>query len=172
LIYPYTKNAQIYVCPSDPGIKARNYPYTTDNAVGTKLSYLMNAAGVNSDAACGLNGGRSSDKGFGGASLSQPSVKDSEVQNPATKFFITEGTNYPTNPSYTTGHIYNVCASATQTYMDLLGESINTQFGGTGTISMLGADHFDGYNVLYVDGHVKWTKFGNSTINNWIINIP
>ncbi len=182
LAYPYTKSAQIYVCPSDSGIKTRNYPYAsgwlTDNPGLSKLSYTMNAINPNTDNCGGLNSGSANDRGFFtvGPDLVIASPRDTEIESPATKFYILDGYSYSgaNGDVYQTGFMYAVCTgvSGDQTQQDLLTTPIRALDGGTGTYSMIAARHFEGYNVLFGDGHVKWIKFGASKINNWLINVP
>ncbi|MBW3637257.1 MAG: hypothetical protein KY445_12475, partial [Armatimonadetes bacterium] len=35
--------------------------------------------------------------------------------------------------------------------------------------SKVAARHFDGFNALFGDGHVKWRKWGTTTANEWSI---
>lgn len=77
----------------------------------------------------------------------------SEVQQPARTFMILESwqTNYFTN-----GEANSVCQLSGYAAPEL-------------GVSVLETIHFDGYNVAFVDGHVKWIK--NGTGKNWIFNL-
>jgi prepilin-type N-terminal cleavage/methylation domain-containing protein/prepilin-type processing-associated H-X9-DG protein len=112
-LLPYTKNTQIYLCPSNSwNAYGVNYglPAYASNASGNYISYFIN---------------------------SQPLSK---FQNPSESLMITEkgtggGNQYVL---YYNGNY--ACAK----------------------------NHFDGGNIAFVDGHVKWYKFLSGNIGgNW-----
>ncbi|HEX9998209.1 MAG TPA: H-X9-DG-CTERM domain-containing protein, partial [Abditibacterium sp.] len=37
--------------------------------------------------------------------------------------------------------------------------------------SKVASRHFDGFNALYGDGHVKWRKWGSTTANEWTVQL-
>lgn len=176
VLYPYVKNEQIYICPSDTGIKTRNFGWPMDNPNLTKLSYVMNAVTPNTDSCVGGTGYYNVGFMTSGLNGTMASLRESQVENPSTKFFILDGSNYhqPYTDTYTTGAIYAMCTGipAEPTWTDMSGTPINKAYGGTGDDSFVGPRHLGGYNTLFGDGHVKWINWGTSKYNNWFTNVP
>jgi prepilin-type N-terminal cleavage/methylation domain-containing protein/prepilin-type processing-associated H-X9-DG protein len=89
--------------------------------------------------------------------LNRDGLHLSQVGEPARTFMIMESkdiTNY-----FTTGEGFSMCR---MTMVPVNGQPETADYVNS-TI------HFDGYNVAFVDGHVKWIKAGNG--KNWIFDL-
>ncbi len=208
LIYPYAKNAQVFICPSDARGRKRYYMYNNvvvhyqpyqvpGNSAGAALqvpigSYAMNAAYSDSDqysasisaAACpgGYSSGTSLHTGFIAttasivANPSLVSIKESVVQNPSTKIFLFDTTLLysAANDGYNDnnlGAVNYVCGQTDVPPMNMSSEESGPG-GPSGNNTRMSRRHFDGYNALFADGHVKWRKFGASQVSDWIVQVP
>ncbi len=54
-------------------------------------------------------------------------------------------------------------------YLRAIGAEIRTDRYQTDAPSKVASRHFDGFNALYGDGHVKFRKWGSTTANEWSI---
>ncbi|MBW3638190.1 MAG: DUF1559 domain-containing protein [Armatimonadetes bacterium] len=183
---PYIKNEQVFVCPSgetEPFVATRlatndrRFAGVTDSAytgfgVGgdgstlglqlvNKLSYAMNvitnASGSWSTAGF-YNGGPR--HGFTGTSTVTTPINESTVVAPATSIFILDaitGASGTNDPRAQGNSIRGITA-----------ENRTDRFL-TETANKPAWRHFDGYNVLYGDGHVKWKRWGTSTAAEWSV---
>ncbi len=108
-IYPYVKNTQVYLCPSNEySAYGTNYglPYYASNTSGVLVEYFVNK---------------------------NPAL--ASFQQPSQSLMISEKGSGG-------GHQY------------ILG----------GAYYAMKAAHFDGGNIAYVDGHVKWLKFSQDDL--------
>jgi prepilin-type N-terminal cleavage/methylation domain-containing protein/prepilin-type processing-associated H-X9-DG protein len=108
-IYPYVKNAQVYLCPSNQGNwYGTNYglPYYASNTAGVRVNYFI---------------------------YNSPAL--ASFQQPSQSLMISEKGNGG-GPQYILGGAYYAMKAA----------------------------HFDGGNIAYVDGHVKWLKFSQDDL--------
>jgi prepilin-type N-terminal cleavage/methylation domain-containing protein/prepilin-type processing-associated H-X9-DG protein len=145
LIYPYTKSDQVYVCPSAP---ATSHPYSGN--YGTNGNILV------------------------GVSSSVPVVNIAALQAPSTVYMIMDAGPYYLTPDM----VYSPVGSfwylpGTEKYVgvaaadvvDSLGDHLNTtaqaDYASDGR-------HFDGVNMAFGDGHVKWLKV--SEVYNEAVN--
>ncbi len=77
-------------------------------------------------------------------------------KNPARAFVMLDGTA-PGEPGSTGNPWWEPCPELHSPYQrDYYPDS-----------SIVGRRHNDGYNVLFLDWHAKWRKFGSSTVDNW-----
>lgn len=132
LLYPYTKSQQVYFCPSSTGA---NSPLKQSNSFnyGANLLIMRNDNGTNL----------------------YPAISLASVNSPAATYLIMDAGAMRIDPEY----------------------FVNTQSGwawlpGSGPLGAFGyyatpanqppdwnqGRHFDGVNVTYADGHVKWLK--------------
>jgi len=118
IIYPYTKSAQVYYCPS-----------SSSTASPTSKNY-----GADSQVMTPYNG----------RSLAS-------VESPAQKYMIMDFSEYSADNSYITG------TPITNYYLPGKGNG-----GGVCTSAdpaeCTTGRHFDGVNMAFADGHVKWLK--------------
>lgn len=189
---PYTKNVQIYVCPSvtspanwkpaDPnyistslGAARANYcQYTTNDGSGSQvpnrflgpLTYMRNLILPNGWTTAGFTDG--SKTGFVAATAtkvdSSPatfSLNEAAVADPAGTIHIVDG--MAGSNSATTS---SCGGSASSWYID---EEIRTDHFRHAETGKPSPRHFDGFNVLYGDGHVKWRRWGSTKANEWSI---
>ena len=140
LIYPYTKSDQIYMCPSAPktvtsGLYTMNYGVNELIAVGNQTAENI--------------------PGSGEMGMPYPTIALAAINRPSDTYLAMDSGAYVMYPHYalnpyqyyylpgvhaTTGV---ECKSATSNYID--------DCQGEGR-------HFDGENVAFADGHVKWLK--------------
>jgi len=135
LIYPYTKSDQVYICPSAP---TTSHPYSGN--YGTNSNILV------------------------GVSSSVPVVSMAELQAPSTIYMMMDAGPYYLTPSMVyapTGAFWYLPGTekyvgiAAADVVDSLGNHLNTSaqadYASDGR-------HFDGVNMTFADGHVKWLK--------------
>ncbi len=194
-IFPYIKSEQIFACPSGESDKVRRAilgPTSTRTYCGAStdgdgsdtntlklvngpISYMMNlilstewtTAGYNSTGtspiatnwAPGPNGAKTgfqNPRSSASLGLYEPAVEDS-----AGTIRITDGwggvNGAPAEPC-------NVGSS-----LRAMSEEIRTDRFLTDAPSKVASRHFDGFNALYGDGHVKFRKWGSTTANEWSI---
>jgi len=168
ILYPYTKNKQIFKCPS------------TDSALATAagerglVGYAYNQANIQNDYIVYDEGGKS--HGVSMAKFGHPSTTivfsdgflyngpwfaGSAVDNSSDQ----DGVYGAYNPNTPLFHADNSSFSNLDDGKLIAG-------GGTTGVSrstdrVLRA-HFDGANYAFVDGHVKWLK--NTTLSMWTAN--
>jgi len=132
LIYPYTKSDQLYVCPSAP---ITNHPYSGQYGANNQVlqpSTPLKLAAVASPATIYL-------------------AMDSGMYD----IYITSSTDYVTSPSGNFWYIpgtekYTGCPTGCNPTYPLTG-NVLADYTSDGR-------HFDGNNVIFADGHVKWVK--------------
>ena len=168
-IYPYIKNAQIFICPSDPvyrilyatssikdNVKYASYQYN---------SFYPNAsAGSPSRFYCATSVAAS--KNYSGflqwnSATDIGSAHIGSVENPAQKIWIWDGLH---DALTVRSYVKDYCG-ASDSYP---GAAQQASEGGTGS-SYTSGRHFEGFDALYADGHVKWNKFGTTKWQNWAI---
>jgi prepilin-type N-terminal cleavage/methylation domain-containing protein/prepilin-type processing-associated H-X9-DG protein len=176
LFYPYTRSVQVFVCPSqvkgyalqtwNQALKDANRDvYATINAQGG-LKYAYNTL-VDVIPAPSYTG---SGSGIGapGAFQRFKGIKSGLIQDPPRTVMITDAnTNYSTtfNPNkayynqyeYDLYNITDIDATAQREY-----GSANPCIGLASPV------HSEGFNVLYYDGHVKWTL--KTRMYEWYLN--
>lgn len=154
LVMPYVKSTQIFDCPS------RNKTYTTNNpptAYGMNIYLSYKSPGVYWNA-------------IPGGGQNQSPMKISIVQQSARTVMVTEtswaGTPYVAPGTDAGGYYF---PSVPSNAAGDVGKSHTTRPGASATTNY--SRHFDGCNVLYVDGHVKWTLrktgFANTGEAGW-----
>jgi len=152
LLLPYTKNTQLFICPSqDPvGRPDNNGATFPGNAV--YLSYTMNciATGGHWGRLNGNNTGYYEAGNYG-------AVADSSVEDSAgtIMFFDSE--------------IYGGWAVALRIYTPLQTDIAPSPGNSSAPASRTSRRHSEGFNVAFGDGHVKWTKFGGTQWGQWTI---
>ena len=191
LMFPYIKSDQVFVCPSgetSPTSKAellagstKPYVGVTDTAAGTpfgtggdgsslsviqvnKLSYGRNlipdtsAGWPNSGATAGFRSTTNPKNGFVTTGTTT-SVAESAIEAPSTTIHIVDSmTGSSSNPPAALGSSIRGIQTALRTDMSTSDES-----------SKVSNRHFDGFNALYGDGHVKFRKWGSTRPAEWSI---
>ncbi|BCM91167.1 hypothetical protein IAD21_03031 [Abditibacteriota bacterium] len=170
LVYPYIKSGQIFVCPSGSNttttqtLVAGDYQgVTTGNGgdgsgnittVGGPfvpgLSYSRNVIGSTQWTTAGFTGG--SKNGFVGTT-STKTISEAMLSDAAGTIHIVDGMTTSNSGSAMRG----------------LQEEIRTDYYPNVTASKVGPRHFDGFNALFADGHVKFRKWGSTKPNEWSI---
>ncbi|HEX9996937.1 MAG TPA: DUF1559 domain-containing protein [Abditibacterium sp.] len=195
-VFPYVKSAQLFSCPSGEEQKTRRNnvlgPASTRNYCGlppgdgsdvlalvipgVRLSYGLNNIQENDGGttygwvtagfqepfgSTGPNGpktgftqpGRSASVG-----IFEPSVED-----PTGTIRIFDGWTG-------LGGATNVtCSWNSAQNLRAIGHENRTDRYLTDAPSKVASRHFDGFNALYGDGHVKWRKWGSTTANEWTV---
>jgi prepilin-type N-terminal cleavage/methylation domain-containing protein/prepilin-type processing-associated H-X9-DG protein len=178
-IYPYAKNVQIFMCPSD--VKKRYMRAQTIENV-QYASYIINGmlpnrqnGGANSNFSCvvGTAGGAGGVNLYSGflqwtSGTDIKSVLETSIESPATKIFILDGVHRVSTLDYQFPYTAMYCGDA-DSYP---GADKHTTEGGADAGMKTSARHFDGFNALYADGHVKWAKWGSTNYQNWAIQAP
>jgi len=129
MIYPYVKSIQVFICPSSPNAGAA-YKAPTGNYGPYSGQY-----GANTDLF--PNGG------YGGSGLSE-----AVVVNPANTYAIMDASFY--TASATTGPVASGSNYYTPGACQLFPTSTMT------ANDCWNGRHFNGVNVAFADGHVKW----------------
>lgn len=192
-MFSYIKNEQVFVCPSgeeDPTphpdvLNGDLTPYVgvTDSAVtnsftpptagdGTdpslcqvhKLSYSRNlipnttSGWPNSGKTAGFKTAANFKSGFV-TSGTTVSIKDSAIEDPSGTIHIVDGwTGSKTTDPRSLGNSIRGLQAADRTDMFV-----------TATASKAARRHFDGFNALYGDGHVKFLRWGSTTPQMWSV---
>jgi prepilin-type N-terminal cleavage/methylation domain-containing protein/prepilin-type processing-associated H-X9-DG protein len=160
VVGPYTKNQQIYACPSaqsDVYISRKDNRKGHENSGGNATCYLMNETGW-CDAIYKKDGFY-----MGGG------INDSLVTRPSEIIFVGEATgdirtwtNF--HIAYTTPNEVKKTTCGTNPQLDqpiALTDLYNTpgcDFGKQGFVLVYPPRHNGGNNYLFYDGHVKWMK--------------
>ena len=170
LVFPYIKNAQVFVCPSadtkvsEQTVVAASYLGTTTGAgadgsgnIATiggpfvpQLSYSRNLIPTGGWSTAGFTGGDKN--GFVGGGTTQ-SINESMLVDASGTIHIFDGMVKTNSGSSLRG----------------IQEELRTDRFPDTTSSKTAARHFDGFNALFADGHVKWRKWGTTTANEWTI---
>jgi prepilin-type N-terminal cleavage/methylation domain-containing protein/prepilin-type processing-associated H-X9-DG protein len=146
LLYPYIKNAQLFVCPSDSApINSYGGPYVLTR------SYAFNNLDDNAanwTAATAQGWSLATDGGGPRITSTYSTTKAlAQIPQPAGCGLIFDGGSG---------------APAGELYLD-------THFphgGGTGVAGR----HNEGANVVFLDGHVKWSRLQGLTYKYWTVN--
>ena len=193
LMFPYIKSEQVFVCPSgeeSPTTKpeilngsTKPYVGITDTAAGTpfgtggdgsgldvirvnKLSYGRNlipdtsTGWPNSGATAGFRTASSPKNGFVTTGTTS-SVLESAIEAPSTTIHIFDAMTGTTSTTYgpaSLGGSIRGIQTALRTDMFPNDES-----------SKVSDRHFNGFNALFGDGHVKFRKWGSTRPNEWTI---
>ena len=188
LTFPYTKSAQIYLCPSTS-------PQSFPSPFAPALLYYGQVQSDGSDTAL---------QRVGALSYSMNVIRSERISssnrsgwyrsnwgsaaNPKTGFIASDGTDGPValaavpQPSTTIyvveGNSSNASSSQNsrgQTLRQIPWES-GTDYGSFNYASHAGSSHnkvldrhLEGFNILWADGHVKWRKTGGTTAQEWSI---
>jgi len=134
IIYSYTKNVQLYSCPS--GDTTAAYPYsgnygTNDNIMSTATSLTLSALDSPSTTYLAFDAGP--------YRMMISSSRD-DVTSPQGYYWYLPGSQK-----------YTGCAATGCHGVDISAGFKHSDFNSDGR-------HFDGNNVIFADGHVKWTK--------------
>ena len=180
---PYVKNDQIFVCPSSaegqastPNYLATTTPYYSVSTVGASTSGLAkNSYGRNNilnrsnpSANTGYTGwvragwgnGFSGDpagnlykSGYVAPTAQSNALNESAVEDPAGSIHIFD----------------SMATSQNENSIRSIDSEVKTDRFTAQTNSKVAARHFDGFNALYGDGHVKFRRWGSTTAGEWSI---
>ncbi len=187
MIMPYIKSSQLFTCPSstdgtwsEPNSKfvdvtkgsarARFCEYATNDGSGGavpnrflgKLTYTRNIILSNKWTTIGFTAGNKSGfVGIGGTTGSG-SLNEAAIEDSAGTIHILDGIVGSNSPATTN------CGSGASS-LTALDEEVNTDRFANSETSKPAYRHFEGFNALYGDGHVKFRRYGSTTPNEWTI---
>lgn len=139
LLQPYTKNRQIAVCPSKKRNETCTNPVNLWQAGTKPMSYSINTI-----ESWPVSSWVSSQKwGLRVPGTAGGSVNEAEIGDPAGTIWLLDG------------DVQELWNESSLDYAP--GQLVNYR------------RHSDGYNGVFVDGHVKWTKAGSSKNTMWSI---
>ena len=181
LIDPYIKSGQIYICPSaerpsiapnplyiDPAVGGGRTAYcgkaTGDGSSGSAVeavSYTRNAI-YNSNGSWATPGfyGSGPKQGFINTAAATP-LNEAAVEDAAGTINLVDGLAGGTNPGTNS-------ACGASSLIRLISERMTDHFKDSETTKPA-YRHFDGFNALFGDGHVKFRKYGTTTASEWSI---
>ena len=163
---PYTKSRQIFNCPSvrigtnswtRPDGTALNHPMgwrddeSTTRATRVMYGYnlLFIGGGIAGNNTCNDNPNSGLYNGIG--------ALESQLQVPSGTVLLAE--NNFSNDAVSEGSArLGSFAATVDSYVDYGGELWRTESGGRDSGDSIPRRHFEGLNVLFVDGHVKWMQ--------------
>lgn len=179
---PYVKGAQLYICPSgerpsfapdptfiDPLVGAKKTAYcgksTGDGSSGSAVestSYTRNAI-PNLSASWSTTGfyGSGPKQGFISLNPNDP-LNEAAIEDAAGTIHVFDGVAgaaviAPNN---------SACSASAQ--IRLITEKSTDRFVDSETTKPA-YRHFQGFNALYGDGHVKWRRYGSTKVGEWSI---
>lgn len=182
LVAPYIKSSQVYTCPSATdqqvprdekfinsgtrmvycGVASSDgSPNATPDLV-KGFSYSRNMIPNNSGSwtlQSGWGGTANPKQGFINTSATRP-LNEAAIGDSAGTIHIVDGLGTPANTTNCNGS-----GSSMQT----LNDQIDTDLSRTSEAQKVAYRHFEGYNALYGDGHVKWRQWGTSKAGDWTI---
>lgn len=188
-LLPYIKNVQIFVCPTqatigtwappDPhfidvaqGNQSPRYcGYSNGDGTGTAITtalrgnpitYSRNLIVSNSWIKAGFNGQKSGFLPVSATSTINVALNEAAVEDPTGTIHIVDAIT-GSNSRATTD-----CGGTAASMISIDGERNTDHFSDAET-SKPAYRHFDGFNALFGDGHVKWRKWGSTTAGEWSI---
>ena len=187
MMMPYIKSNQIFTCPSstegtwsppDPqfidvtkgSARANFCGYATNDGSGSavpnrflgRLTYTRNIILSNKWTTPGFTGGNKTGFVTVGGSTASGSLNEAAVEDAAGTLHILDGMA-GSNSSTTTN-----CGSGASS-LAALDEEVNTDRFSHSETSKPAYRHFEGFNALYGDGHVKFRKWGSTKASEWSI---
>lgn len=192
MILPYIKNAQVFACPSyeeqflpdakfigtqagSNGKTANSYcGYGTNDGssagitgrfTGT-LTYSRNIIVSSGWRMAGFASATHPKSGFVriGATTSNTSLNEAAVEDMVGTIHIVDGITGGAYAKPATA----TCGSGSDTLLAIRDEWGTDHFPNAES-SKVAYRHFDGFNAMYGDGHVKWRKYGTTTAGEWSI---
>jgi prepilin-type processing-associated H-X9-DG protein len=136
LIMPYTKSAQLSVCPSYSVASgySDNGPNKDIRIPFESYTAVFNVAG---------------DVRYGARTLSQFTQPSETIYAVDNKFCLASGASYPCSVYYWGGDFFDQYSSDVP-YLPYFSNTFNRSAANNT------ATHFNGNNVFFMDGHVKW----------------
>ena len=183
-IDPYIKSAQVYVCPSSSAGQADAQPYlaaatpyygvsktpSVPGGIGTN-SYARNLIinRANPSATPSFSGW--TQEGWGNAGSSDPPT------NLYKSGFVGNGTGVTTplneavveDPAGVIHMFDSMCTNENENSISRINAETMTDRSTLAQTTKVAARHFDGFNALYGDGHVKFRRWGSTTAGEWSI---
>jgi prepilin-type N-terminal cleavage/methylation domain-containing protein/prepilin-type processing-associated H-X9-DG protein len=178
VIFPYVKSSQIFACPSgETSVTAQSLMQPAKNYLGVSVDGSGPACRLVTTLSYGRNLIQRTDwttPGFdSGASTPGPNgFKTGFIQSTAAQAGIMEAA---VEDSAGTIHIFDGWATGSGNSLRAISEELRTdRFNGataaTGaTPSKVAGRHFEGFNALFGDGHVKFRKWGSTQASEWSI---
>ena len=188
MMMPYIKSNQIFTCPSAPegssfapdpqfintavGSAKKSFcQYATNDGSGSlvpnrflgKLTYTRNLILRNKWKTPGFTGGDKTGfisvdvTGTGTASLNESAVED-----PSGTIHMFDGITGSASPPGT------ACGGGAAAFA-AIDEEVNTDHFPDSETSKPAYRHFEGFNALYGDGHVKFRKYGSTKAAEWSV---
>ena len=179
-VQPYIKSAQVFVCPSGEKSAFAPAPRLVDPTAGGRSRYCGVTTGDGSTGGQGLVPGLSYGRnliqsanwttvGFTGgnkygyaiSSATNTPVNEADVEDPAGTIHIFDAI---TGTSSTT---LNPCTQGDS--IRSISDEIRTDHYSNSEASKVATRHFEGFNAMFGDGHVKWIQFGHTTASQWSV---
>ncbi len=180
IVNPYVKSGQVFICPSG------------ERSVFAPPTRLVNPANGGRSRYCGVTTNDGSSTGLStvpglsyGRNLIQQGNWSTAGYNAANKtgFMLMNATLTPVNEadvedSAGTIHIFDTITGTTSTTIDpctqgnsirAISEEIRTDHLNNSEASKAAPRHFEGFNAMYGDGHVKWIQYGKTKASDWSI---
>ena len=189
-ISPYIKSTQIFVCPTQStsdfwtapnprfidisqGNRSQRYcGYSNGDGTGTAvasrplfgmpITYSRNLIVSNSWIAAGFNGQKSGFLPVSATATINVALNEAAVEDPSGTIHIMDAVT-GSNSAATTA-----CGGTAASMISIDGE-VNTDHFSDAETSKPAYRHFDGFNALFGDGHVKWRKWGSTKAGEWSI---
>jgi prepilin-type N-terminal cleavage/methylation domain-containing protein len=191
LVLPYIKSGQVFQCPSasrgdmfnidttlipGPGGRTRYCGGTTSDSSGSSipatqkvpgLSYARNLIPSDAWTSPGftdiVGNPKSGFLAVGSTGTSGAyNLHESAIQDAAGTIHIVDGM------TGTTSATANACSSGGSSIRGLTEQKRTDHFPDQ-TASKVAYRHFEGFNAMYGDGHVKWRKWGSTKPGEWTI---
>lgn len=152
LIFPYVKSAQLFVCPSATASETLGYTTYRPQAFNPnvpQMTYAYNNLLTNpvTNDAAQIN-----------SNYGQAGVALAAVEAPSETFWITDAWN---DPHFNIGANTDVAAWYDDRYGATYPQSVAPH------THTLRKRHFEGFNAVYYDGHVKWKQ--KSQPADWLV---
>jgi prepilin-type N-terminal cleavage/methylation domain-containing protein/prepilin-type processing-associated H-X9-DG protein len=156
LCQPYIKSEAVFTCPSYTGWY-RIAPITNDPMFGTEM-WVRTGWAANGDVFGGFYQTDTTQIPLGAGPKSSTIVQD-----PANVILMAEADVNPTTmeagpPTQSTQAAFSACLLAQSSWYNARWKRSTLGTFPTSSSGRLGAHHNDGMNMIWVDGHAKWTK--------------
>jgi prepilin-type N-terminal cleavage/methylation domain-containing protein/prepilin-type processing-associated H-X9-DG protein len=181
IMYPYVKNAGIFICPDrsfvDDGATDSTRAWLPAGNGPTKRKLTFSYSANNSWSCCGLNAATdypslNSPAGFTGDTLGRyfPYPTDAEFDQQAQLITFFDSDELQTwAAAYPSAHTGANDVEGYDIYTDNAGGPHTPQAASSGVgpncYASVRKDHSGGFNSAFMDGHAKWMR--TSTIQNW-----
>ena len=183
LLNPYIKSEQVFVCPSSAEGQATAQPYVTPTTAYFSVSKTPASTGGLANNSYGRNNilNRSNpganpgftgwvQAGWGNGFSGDPAgnlYKSGFVAPTAQSNALNE--SVVEDPAGTIHIFDSMATSEFESSIRSISTEVRTDRFPAATASKTAARHFDGFNAMYGDGHVKFVKYGSTRAGDWSV---